>query len=272
MIHNAPVVHADETPVQMLTPGEGKTRRAYLWAYATTIDHHVPAVVYDFCTTRGGQHPKNFLGSWRGTLVCDGYAAYKALFTQGITEAGCMAHARRKFFDLHAANNSPIAATALEFIAKLYEVERFTAQLPPAERLHMRQTQSQSIMNDWHQWMTLQRSKLTANSATAKAIDYSLKRWQGLSQFLHDASVPIDNNRIENLIRPIAIGRNNRLFAGSERAGKRAAAIQSVIQKTARLNNIDPYAYLKDVLERLPTHKACDIELLLPHRWRPLQP
>jgi transposase len=269
VIKTCGVVHADETPVQMLKPGEGKTHRAYLWAYATGAFAPVKAVVYDFCTSRGGQHVQAFLGQWRGTLVCDDYSAYKALFTQGVTEAGCMAHARRKFFDLHAANTSPLAATALEFIGKLYEVERLLKNVSPEERLQVRQDTSQTIMDTWHAWMVLHRTKLTANSATAKAMDYSLKRWQGLCRFLHDGSVPIDNNHIENLIRPITLGRNNWLFAGSERAGKRAAAVQSLIQ-SARLNGLDPYVYLKDVLERLPTHKANAIEELLPHRWQPV--
>ncbi len=269
LIKSSAVVHADETPVQMLDPGAGKTHRSYLWAYATGQCAPIQAVVYDFCTSRAGQHVQAFLGDWRGTLVCDDYSAYKALFAHGVTEAGCMAHARRKFFDLQASSNSPLAATALEFIGKLYEVERLLKQASPEERLRVRQGSSQAIMDAWHQWLILQRSKLTANSAIARAMDYSLKRWQGLSRFLHDGAVPIDNNHIENLIRPITLGRNNWLFAGSERAGKRAAAIQSLIQ-SARLNGLDPYAYLKDVLERLPTHKASTIEELLPHKWQPL--
>lgn len=261
------VVHADETPVQMLSPGEGKTHRSYLWAYATGAFAPVKAVVYDFCTSRGGQHVKAFLGDWRGTLVCDDYSAYKALFTQGVTEAGCMAHARRKFFELHVASQSPLAATALEFIGRLYEVERLLKEVSPEERLRVRQATSRSIMDAWREWMVLQRTKLTAHSATARAMNYSLKRWQGLSRFLHDGSVPMDNNHIENLIRPITLGHNNWLFAGSERAGQRAAAVQSLIQ-SARLNGLDPYVYLKDVLERLPTHKASAIEDLLPHKWQ----
>jgi len=269
LIKDGNVVHADETPVQMLDPGAGKTHRSYLWAYATGQFAAVKAVVFDFCTSRGGQHVRAFLDGWQGTLVCDDYSAYKALFAQGVTEAGCMAHARRKFFDLHAASQSPLAATALEFISRLYEVERLLKDCAPDERLRVRQGSSQAIMDAWHEWMLLQRTKLTANSATARALDYSLKRWQGLSRFLHDGAVPIDNNHIENLIRPIALGRNNWLFAGSERAGQRAAAVQSLIQ-SARLNGLDPYAYLKDVLERLPTHKASAIEELLPHKWQPL--
>jgi len=269
LIKGSPVLHADETPVQMLDPGAGKTHRSYLWAYATAADAPVRAVVYDFCTSRSGQHVRAFLQGWQGTLVCDDYSAYKALFAQGVTEAGCMAHARRKFFDLHAASQSPLAATALEFIGRLYEVERLLKDCAPEERLRLRQGSSRAIMDAWHEWMLLQRTKLTANSATARAMDYSLKRWQGLSRFLHDGAVPIDNNHIENLIRPITLGRKNWLFAGSERAGQRAAAVQSLIQ-SARLNGLDPYAYLKDVLERLPTHKARAIEELLPHKWRPL--
>lgn len=269
LLKACPVMHADETPVQMLKPGTGKTHRAYLWAYAAGGFEGLRGVVYDFCTSRGGQHARGFLGDWRGTLVCDDYSAYKALFHQGVTEAGCMAHARRKFFDLHAANQSPLATTALEFIAKLYEVERLVKDADHQERLRVRQTTSQATMDAWHAWMVLQRAKLTANSATAKAMDYSLRRWQGLSRFLQDGAVPIDNNHVENLIRPITLGRNNWLFAGSERAGKRAAAIQSLIQ-SARLNGLDPYAYLKDVLERLPTHKASAVEELLPHKWQPL--
>jgi hypothetical protein len=202
-------------------------------------------------------------------LVCDDYAAYKALFAQGVTEAGCMAHARRKFYELHAANNSPLAAVALDYIGKLYEIERLTHDVTPQERLRVRQTKSQPIMDAWHEWLVAQRDQLTANSPTARAIDYSLKRWRGLSQFLHDGAVPIDNNHIENLIRPITLGRNNWLFAGSERAGKRAAAIQSLLQ-SAKLNGLDPHAWLKDVLQRLPTHRASAIEELLPHRWQPL--
>lgn len=269
LIKSCAVVHADETPVQMLQPGAGKTHRAYLWAYAPATSQGFKAVVYDFCTSRGGQHVRDFLGQWRGTLVCDDYAAYKALFAQGVTEAGCMAHARRKFYELHAANNSPLAAVALEYIGKLYEIERLTHDVTPQERLRVRQTKSQPIMNAWHEWLITQRDQLTANSPTAKAIDYSLKRWRGLSQFLHDGAVPIDNNPIENLIRPITLGRNNWLFAGSERAGKRAAAIQSLLQ-SAKLNGLDPHAWLKDVLQRLPTHRASAIEELLPHRWQPL--
>ena len=263
-----PVLHADETPVQMLKPGNKKTHRAYLWAYAPGAFEDLKAVVYDFCESRAGEHCRTFLGEWRGSLVCDDYAGYKAGFASGITEAGCMAHSRRKFFDLHTSSKSQIAGQACAYISQLYDVERDARHLNVDERLQVRRGSSKPLADTFHQWMLLQRQRVTDSTATAKALDYSLKRWGALTQFLDDGRLPIDNNWIENQIRPIAIGRNNWLFAGSLRAGQRAAAAISLIQ-TAKLNGHCPYAYLKDVLTRLPTHKNSRIDELLPHRWQP---
>ena len=263
------VLHADETPVQMLKPGNGKTHRAYLWAYAAGAFEDLKAVVYDFCESRAGVHAREFLGDWQGTLVCDDYSGYKDGFKHGkIIEAGCLAHARRKFFDLHAANKSQIAGFALEQFAKVYEIERQVKHLAAEERKTVRQQQSRPVLDALHEWMTLQRQKVPGNSAISKALDYSLNRWAALTRFVDDGQLPVDNNWVENRIRPIAQGRASWLFAGSLRAGQRAAAIMSLIQ-SARMNGHDPYAYLKDVLTRLPTHKASQIEELLPHRWQP---
>ena len=264
------VLHADETPVQMLKPGNKKTHRAYLWAYAPGAFEELKAVVYDFCESRAGEHARTFLGKWKGSLVCDDYAGYKAGFVGGITEAGCMAHSRRKFFDLHASSKSQIAGQACVYISQLYDIEREIKALKPDERLNIRHAQSKPLAIKFHAWMLLQRRQVTDGTATAKALDYSLKRWTALTQFLDDGQLPIDNNSIENQIRPIAIGRNNWLFAGSLRAGQRAAAVMSLIQ-SAKLNGHDPYAYLKDVLARLPTQKNSQIQELLPHRWQPAQ-
>ena len=181
-----------------------------------------------------------------------------------------MAHSRRKFFDLHVSSKSQIAGQACAYISQLYDVEREVKCLSADERLQMRQSKSKPLADAFKEWMLLQRQKITDGSATAKALDYSLKRWGALTQFLDDGQLPIDNNWIENQIRPIAIGRNNWLFAGSLRAGQRAAAVMSLIQ-SAKLSGHDPYAYLKDVLARLPTHKNSQIEELLPHRWQPTQ-
>ena len=262
------VLHADETPVQMLKPGKGTTHRAYLWAYAPGSFEDTKAVVYNFCESRAGEHARRFLGDWRGSLVCDDFAGYKASFAQGILEAGCLAHARRKFFDLHATNKSQLAGFALEQLGKVYDIEREVKELNTEQRLGLRQQHTKPVLDALHQWMTLQRQKLPDSSATARALDYSLRRWTALTRFADDGQLPVDNNWIENQIRPIAIGRNNWLFAGSLRAGQRAAAVMSLVQ-SARMNRHDPYAYLKDVLTRLPTHRASRVEELLPHRWQP---
>ena len=261
------VLHADETPVQMLKPGNGKTHRAYLWAYAPGAFEDLKAVVYDFCESRAGENARSFLGQWRGSLVCDDFAGYKASFALGMTEVGCLAHARRKFFDLHASSKSQVAESALQQIGMVYEVEREVQNLTPDERQRIRQVRSRPLLDALHRWMLLTRQKITDGSATAKALDYSLKRWAALTRFVDDGRLPVDNNWIENQIRPIAIGRSNWLFAGSLRAGKRAAAVMSLI-RSAKLNEHDPYAYLKDVLTRLPTQRASQIGQLLPHRWQ----
>ena len=266
-----PILHADETPVPMLKPGAGRTHKAYLWSYGTTEYDSIPAVVYDFCEGRSGDHAKAFLGDWSGTLVCDDYAGYKALFSQTLIEAGCMAHARRKFNDLHENHSSTLAVEALELFGALYGVEREARkqELDARARTQLRQERARPIADTLHAWLTANRLKIPDGSPTAKAIDYSLKRWVALVRYLDDGDIPIDNNWVENRIRPVAIGRANWLFAGSLRAGQRAANVMSLIQ-SAKLNGHDPYGYLKDVLERLPTQPASRLEDLLPHRWKPL--
>jgi Transposase and inactivated derivatives len=263
------VVHADETPVQMLKPGLKKTHRAYLWSYAPGASEGLAAVVYDFAESRSGVNARAFFGDWKGYVVCDDYSGYKTCFTQGMTEAGCMAHARRKFHELHVSSQSTVAAAALRHIGALYEIERDIRELSPSERLRQRQEQARPLADTLHAWMLAQRQKVPEGSPTAKALDYSLKRWVALTRYLDDGRLPIDNNLIEQQIRPIAVGRRNWLFAGSLRAGKRAAAIMSLLQ-SAKLNGHDPLAYLKDVLTRLPTHPNNRIEELLPHRWQSL--
>ena len=262
------VLHADETPVQMLKPGNKKTHRAYIWAYAPGAHEDLKAVIYDFAEGRSGENARNFMGDWRGNLVCDDFSGYKLSFAQGVTEVGCMAHARRKFFELHVANKSQIAEQAIKLISQLYDIEREAKELDPDARRTLRQAKSRPIADVMFEWMRLQRIKITDGSGTARALDYTLKRWQALTRYIDDGQLPIDNNHIENQIRPIAIGRRNWLFAGSLRAGQRAAAVMSLIQ-SAKMNGHDPYAYLKDVLTRLPTQKASQIAELLPHLWQP---
>ncbi len=181
-----------------------------------------------------------------------------------------MAHARRKFFDLHEATGSEVAARAMEFIGQLYDIEREIKPLSSTQRLQHRQAIARPIADRLHEWMVLQRQRLPAGTALAQAMDYSLKRWEALTRYLDDGRLPIDNNRVENQIRPWALGRSNWLFAGSLRSGQRAAAVMSLIQ-TARLNGLEPQAYLSDVLKRLPSCKASEIDSLLPHHWQPAQ-
>ena len=265
-----PVLHADETPVAQLDPGKGKTKRAYLWAYrSNALETGPPIVVFDYQTSRAGRHAQNFLSEWQGHLMVDDYSGYKALFRAGVTELGCLAHARRKYFDLHAAQANPIALEALERIAALYAIEAQGKDLDIAERTQLRQAQAQPLLRSMHDWLLRTRVAVANGGGTAKAIDYSLKRWVALSRYVDDGSLPIDNNPVENAIRPIAIGKKNWLFTGSERAGKRAAAIQSLLA-TAKLNGLDPSAWLRQTLEALPTCLNSQIDSLLPLRAEPL--
>jgi transposase len=267
------VLHADETPVAMLDPGAGKTHRAYLWTCCSTALQATKLVVFDFAESRGSRHPTEFLGhpgerAWRGTLVCDDYSGYKSLFASGVTEAGCLAHARRKFHELWVNHKSSVGEQALALFGKLYDVEREVADLDAERRRTIRMEKAKPIADALRTWLTVQRQKVPPGSATAKAIDYTLGRWAALTRYVDDGDLPADNNWAENQIRPIAIGRSNWLFAGSLRAGKRAAAVMSLIH-SARMNGHDPYAYLRDVLERLPTQLNSRNGDLLPHRWRP---
>jgi hypothetical protein len=258
----------------MLKPGHGKTHRAYLWSYCTTGFNPMRAVVFDFAESRAGQHAMDFLGveadRWRGTLVCDDFSGYKAMFGLGITEAGCLAHARRKFHELWVNHKSTVGEEALKFFVQLYEVERAVQLLDPDERRRIRQLKAKPVAELMRDWLIAQRQRVPDGSATAKAIDYSLNRWAALTRYIGDGDLPCDNNWVENQIRPIALGRNNWLFAGSLRAGKRAAAVMSLVH-SARLNGHEPFQYLRDVLERLPTMQASRIKELLPHHWQRVQ-
>ena len=263
------VVHADETSVAMLDPGAGKTKRAYIWAYARSGFDVSPGVVYEFCVGRGAKYPLEFLKGWSGTLVCDGYGGYDQVMAQERrVSAGCLAHARRKFDELVKDNLSPVGTQAIQRIAALYKIEREIKCLSAEERHATRQSSAKSLCKDLQEWLTLERQRVPEGSATAKAIAYSLNRWDALTAYLDNGAVPIDNNHIENLVRPWAMGRKAWLFAGSELAGQRAAIVMSLLQ-SAKLHGHDPWAYLKDVLTRLPGHMNSRIEELLPHRWQP---
>jgi len=268
-LHRCSVLHADETPVQMLAPGKGKTQNAYLFAYRRGEIDEPPIIVYDFAESRSGANARRFLADYGGALVVDDYAGYKSLFqSTPMREIGCWAHARRKFFELHEANKSTLAAEALTRIGAIYAVERdaegMTADARHAHRAEFARPKVEALIT----WLTALRPSINSGSATAKAVDYLLRRTSAFTAYLNDGRFPIDNNPVENAIRPVALGRKNWLFAGSLLAGQRAANIMSLIQ-TARANGHDPHAYLRDVLTRLPTQLNSKLGELLPHTWRP---
>ena len=285
LILTQPIVHADETPVKILnTYGtkdiKGKLKQGYVWAYVTPQHSPIKAVVYDFAQGRGSEHPNAFLNGFKGKLICDGYNGYKPLFGRGVIEVGCMAHARRKFHELHVTGQSLISIEALELFQTLYAVEReideqFERNQTPMPRdaqivRQIRQQKAKPVADKLYAWLQEKRLGTTKNASITKAIEYCLKRWQALTRYLEDGNLPIDNNWAENQMRPWALGRKNWLFAGSLESGQRAANVMSLIQ-SARLNGLDPYAYLADVLSRLPTHPDSQIDELLPHVWIPPQ-
>ena len=267
-LRSGQVIHADETPVSQLDPGRGKTLRAYLWAYRSNdLEGAPPMVVFDYQCSRAGAHARAFLSGWRGHLMVDDYVGYKALFAAGVTELACLAHARRKFYELATAHQSPIAQEAVRRIAALYAIEAQANEqnLDAPSRGQLRQTQARPELDSLFAWLSDTRVNVAPGSATAKAIDYTLRRWPAIARYVESGILPIDNNPVENTIRPIAIGKKNWLYAGSERAGRRAAAIQSLLG-TARLNGVEPLAWLKDTLEKLPTWPNSRIDELLPLR------
>lgn len=264
------VIHGDETPIKLLAPGTGKTHTAYAWVWRSSdLATSDKAVIYQFASSRAGAHATVMLQDFNGVLLTDHYAGYKALYAQGkVKEAGCWAHARRKFFEAHQLNQSSIAQEALQRIGQLYDIERQAQDKTQQERYQLRQTHSSPHLQAFKLWLIDKRLQLVNADATAKAIDYTLKRWAALAAYLDDARIPIDNNAVENAIRPLALGRKNWLFVGSAQAGERAAVLMSLIE-SAKLNGHDAWAYLKDVLTKLPTWPNSRLAELLPHRWQP---
>ena len=203
-----------QRPVDQLDPKSGKNKRAYIWVYrSNAMEDDPPIVVYDYQTSRCGSHARNFLEDWQGHLMVDDFSGYKVLFKLGITELGCLAHARRKFFDLHHANQSPVAAEALVWIAGLYKIEDEAKNLGVAARQELRIRESKPLLEKYHMWLDIVRAKVAPGSALMRAIDYTLRRWPSLIRYADIGHLPIDNNCAENVIRPIALGRNYARFA-----------------------------------------------------------
>jgi transposase len=265
---------ADDTPIGVLDPGRGRTRTGRLWVYVRDdrpwAGADPPAAVYFYSPDRKAERPADHLARFNGILQVDGYAGFETLANAGRVElAACWAHARRKFYEFHQATGSPIAWEALTRIAALYAIEKRIRGRTADERQAERQIHAKPIIDTLKPWLEYQLRKLPPRGGLADAIRYTLVRWTALTRFLEDGRVELDNNPVERAIRPIALGRKNHLFAGSDGGAERWATVCSLIE-TAKLNGVEPYAYLKDVLERMtqghPMHRIDD---LLPWNWKP---
>jgi transposase len=277
----SPKIFADDTPVPVLDPGRGRTKTGRLWSYARDDRPWQgplpPAVAYVYSENRQGVHPQSHLAAFAGVLQVDGYAGFKALAGKERKEgavqfAFCWAHARRKFFDFHHATGSPIAAEALRRITELYQIEARIRGRPPDQRAQIRQAESRPLVEAMKTWLEGELARVSAKSALAEAIRYALRHWNGLGLFLEDGHVEIDSNTVERTIRPIKLGAKNHLFAGSDGGAESWAVIASLIQ-TAKLNEIEPFAYLRDVLNRIVSGrtKANELSSLLPWAWKASQ-
>jgi hypothetical protein len=269
-VRQAEKVHTDDTPAPVLEPGRGKTRTARLWTYVRddrpSGSRAPPAVWYQYSPDRKGERPRTHLKGYTGILQADAYSGYGHLYRDGsIVEAACWAHARRKFYDVFQVGAAPIAAEAMRRIGLLYAIEREIRGQSPAMRRAARRERAAPILEDLRLWLEATLLQLSAKSALARAINYSLVRWAALTRFCEDGRIEIDNNTAERAIRPLVLGRRNYLFAGSDGGGESAASIYTLIG-TARLNNVEPYAYLRAVLERIADHPINRIDELLP--WR----
>jgi hypothetical protein len=243
---------ADDTPIPVLDPGRGRTKIGRLWVYTrddrSWAGPDPPAAIYFYSPDRKAERPASHLGAFRGILQVDGYAGFERLTARGdIVLAACWAHARRKFYEVHEATGSPIAAEALRRIAELYAIEASIRGRTAGHRQQIRSVNTRPLIDAMKPWLENELTRISGRSTLAEAIRYALARWDELSRFLNDGRIELDNNPVERAIRPIALGRKNHLFAGSDGGGARWATVCSLIA-TAKLNDVEPFAYLKDVL------------------------
>ena len=264
-------VHADDTPVPVLAPGRGKTKTGRLWVYVRddrpAASTHAPAAWYRYSPDRKGEHPQTHLARYRGILQADAYGGYSKIYASGeVSEAACWAHARRGFWDIYKDDTTgprPVAEQALRRIAALYAIEAQIRGRPPKVRRQARQARAGPLLDELHAWLTQTLERVSAHSNLAKAIGYALGRWTALTRYRDDGRIEIDNNAAERALRGVGLGRKNYLFMGSDAGGERAAAVYSLVE-TAKLNGLDPQAYLRDVLARIADHPINRIDELLP--------
>ena len=270
------VLHTDDTPVPVLEPGAGKTKTGRLWTHVYNGNNHgssiPPAVWFAYSPDRKGEHPQSHLEHFSGHLHTDGFGGYTRLFRKnGVTSVACMAHARRKFFDLHAQKPTPLTTEALDRIAALYAIEADVRGDPSDIRKAARETKARPLLDALHTWLVTTKARLAPKSEMTKAINYTLGRWEALLRYTTDGRLEIDNLHAERSIRGVALGKKNWLFAGSDSGGERAASIFSIIE-TCKLHKIDPQAYLADVITRITNrHPQSRLGELLPWHWQAAQ-
>jgi transposase len=267
-VRSAARIHADDTPIPVLSPGNGKTKTGRLWTYVRDdrpwADATPPAVWFRYSPDRKGERPLAHLRDYHGILQADGYAGFNRLYETGrVQEVGCWAHVRRPFFELDAVGDSPTAREALGRIQALFAIEAEIRGRPAAERQAIRQARAGPLLKDLHHWFHATLAKLSRKSPLAIAIRYALTRWIALTRYLNDGRLELDNNAAERALRAVALGRKNFLFLGADTGGERAQAIYSLIG-TAKLNGLNPEAYLRHVLERIADHPINRIDELLP--------
>jgi transposase len=265
-------LHADDTPIPVLAPGSGKTKTGRLWTYVRDDrpagDETAPAVWFTYSEDRKGEHPRQHLKTFKGALQADAYAGFHHLYGDGIYEAACWAHARRKFHEIHVVHASPTTTEALAGIGALYAIEEEIRGKPADLRLSIRQSRARPLLDELRTWMEKALPRLSSKSETAGAIRYALSRWRALTRYTEDGLLEIDNSAAERALRAVALGRKNFLFVGSDCGGKRAAAMYSLIG-SAKLNGLDPELYLRTVLARIAGHPISNIHDLLPWNLAP---
>ena len=265
-------LHADDTPMPVLSPGSGKTKTGRLWTYVRDDrpagEQTAPAVWFAYSEDRKGEHPRQHLKMFKGALQADAYAGFHHLYGDDIYEAACWAHARRKFYEIHVAHASPTTTEALARISALYAIEDEIRGKPADLRLRIRQTRAKPLLDELRTWMEKALRSLSSKSETTAAIRYALSRWRALARYSEDGMLEIDNNAAERALRTVALGRKNFLFVGSDSGGERAAAMYSLIG-SAKLNGLDPELYLRTVLAKIADHPINQIEELLPWNLSP---
>jgi transposase len=261
-------IHADDTPVPVLAPGNGKTKTGRLWTYVRDDRpagySTAPAVWFTYSEDRKGEHPRQHLKDFKGALQADAYAGFHHIYGDGaIYEVSCWAHSRRKFHDIHVAHASPTTTEAIARIGALYAIEEEIRGKPAELRCSIRQARARPLLDDLRHWMEKTLRSLSAKSETAAAIRYALSRWRALTRYVDDGLLEIDNNAAERSLRSVVMGRKNYLFMGSDSGGERAASLYSLIG-TAKLNGLDPAFYLRTVLATIAEHPINRIQELLP--------